>query len=388
MAQVWWRTLLAALSVVCALMPATGPVGAQTFQTKAPFAILIDAESGTILFENNAHDLMAPASMAKLMLVDYVFDAIKNDELSLTDEFVISENAWRRGGAVSGGSTMFAELGSRVALGDLLRGVIIQSGNDAAIAIAEGLAGSELAFSELMNDHARQIGLRDSTFRNSTGLPDPVQRVTAHDLAFLARHITNNYPELYKIFAEPDFTWNGIFQKNRNPLLTRGIGADGLKTGHTLESGYGMVGSAVVGRQRLIVVVNGLENASDRALEAQKLLEWGFRSFRTITLFEAGEVLAQGRVFGGAESRVDLKTGEPVNILTHRSSREPLKARVVYTGPVRAPVEPDREVGIVRIWQGDRLIREAPVYTAHAVGEGKLHQRALDAVFEIAFGWL
>ncbi|MHA1189429.1 MAG: D-alanyl-D-alanine carboxypeptidase family protein [Alphaproteobacteria bacterium] len=364
------------------------PAGAQTFQTKAPFAILIDAESGTVLFENNAHDLMAPASMAKLMLVDYVFNAITGNELLLDDEFPISENAWRRGGAVSGGSTMFAELDSRVRLSDLLRGVIVQSGNDAAIAIAEGLAGSELAFSELLNDHARKIGLRDSTFRNATGLPDPIQRVTAYDLAFLARHITSNYPELYKIFAEPDFTWNDIFQKNRNPLLTRGIGADGLKTGHTLESGYGIVGSAIAGRQRLIVVVNGLENSSQRASEAQKLLEWGFRSFRSVTLFDAGEVVAEGRVYGGSQSRVELRTGDAVNILTHRSSREPLKARVVYKGPVSAPVAADTQVGVIKIWQGDRLIREAPVFTASAVGEGKLHQRALDAVFEIAFGWL
>ncbi len=370
------------------LLLGSAPVRAQVFDTSAPYAILIDASSGTVLFEKNADDLMAPASMAKLALIDYVFTAIAEGRLSLTDEFVISENAWRRGGAISGGSTMFAVLDSRVSLGDLLRGVIVQSGNDASIAIAEGIAGSEIAFSDLLNKHVGEIGLTRSIFRNATGLPDPDQRVTARDLAILARHIVRNFPDLYTIFAEPSFTWNNILQRNRNPLLNAGIGADGLKTGYTEESGYGLTASAISNDQRLIVVVNGLKKSRERAAEARKLLEWGFRSFRQITLFEDGETVAKASVYGGQKGHVALRADGPLHVLVARTNREPLKARAVYQGPIEAPVEAGSRVGVLKVWQGDRLIQETPLYTAEPVGEGKLHQRALDALGELLLGWL
>ncbi len=370
------------------LLADSPPVRAQVFDTTAPFAILMDASSGTVLFEKNADELMAPASMAKLGLVDYVFTAITEGRLSLTDEFVISENAWRRGGAASGGSTMFAVLDSRVALSDLLRGVIVQSGNDASIAIAEGIAGSEIAFSDLLNDHVRELGLTRSTWRNSTGLPDPDQRVTARDLAILARHIVRNFPDLYKIFAEPDFTWNNILQRNRNPLLNAGIGADGLKTGYTEESGYGLTASAVSNDQRLIVAVNGLKTPRERAGEARKLLEWGFRSFRQITLFEEGEIVAEASVFGGDKGRIALRADGPLHVLVARTNRDPLKARAVYQGPIEAPIDAGKRVGVLKVWQGDRLIQETPLFTAETIGEGKLHQRAIDALQELLLGWL
>lgn len=379
------------LSVLLAcvmLLPGSPPVQAQVFDTTAPFAILMDASSGTVLFEKDADELMPPASMAKLGLVDYVFTAIAEGRLSMADEFVISENAWRRGGASSGGSTMFAILDSRVSLGDLLRGVIVQSGNDASIAIAEGIAGSEIAFSDLLNDHVRDIGLTGSTFRNSTGLPDPDQRVTARDLAILARHIVRNFPDLYTMFAEPNFTWNNILQRNRNPLLNSGIGADGLKTGYTEESGYGLTASAVSNDQRLIVVVNGLKNPRERAGEARKLLEWGFRSFRQVTLFGADETVAEASVFGGDKGRVALRGDGPLHVLVARTNRDPLKARAVYQGPIEAPIEAGLRVGVLKVWQGDRLIQETPLFTAETVGEGKLHQRAIDALQELLLGWL
>jgi len=383
------KSLRLSAFLACVMLLAGSPPGrAQVFDTTAPFAILMDASSGTVLFEKNADELMAPASMAKLGLVDYVFTAIAEGRLSLSDEFVISENAWRRGGAASGGSTMFAELDSRVALGDLLRGVIIQSGNDASIAIAEGIAGSEIAFSDLVNNHVRDIGLTLSTFRNATGLPDPDQRVTARDLAILARHIVRNFPDLYKIFAEPNFTWNNILQRNRNPLLNAGIGADGLKTGHTEESGYGLAASAISNDQRLIVVVNGLTTPRERAAEARKLLEWGFRSFRQITIFEDGDTVAQASVFGGEKGRVALRADGPLHVLVARTNREPLKARAVYQGPIEAPIKAGLRVGVLKVWQGDRLIQETPLYTAEPVGEGDLHQRAIDALQELLLGWL
>jgi D-alanyl-D-alanine carboxypeptidase (penicillin-binding protein 5/6) len=283
---------------------------------------------------------------------------------------------------------MFAELDSRVSLGDLLRGVIVQSGNDASIAIAEGIAGSEIAFSDLLNDHVRDIGLTRSTFRNATGLPDPDQRVTARDLAILSRHIVRSFPDLYKIFAEPNFTWNNILQRNRNPLLNAGIGADGLKTGYTEESGYGLTASAISNDQRLIVSVNGLKSPRERAGEARKLLEWGFRSFRQVTLFGAGETVAEASVFGGDKGRVALRGDGPLHVLVARTNRDPLKARAIYQGPIEAPIEAGLRVGVLKVWQGDRLIQETPLFTAESVGEGKLHQRAIDALQELLLGWL
>ena len=378
--------LLPALVLLSLLMP--GIARAQDFDTSAPFAILIDADSGTVLFEKDADKAMAPASMGKLMLVEYVFHALKEGRLAMTDEFVISENAWRKGGASSGGSTMFAKLDSSVPLEDLLHGIIIQSGNDACIAVAEGLAGSEIAFSDVMNKRAKEIGMRDSTFRNSTGLPDPDQKVTARDLAILARKIVLDYPEYYPIFAIPDFEWNGINQRNRNPLLTMGIGADGLKTGHTEESGYGLVGSAKSNTQRRIVVVNGLESSRARAEEARKLMEWGFRTFRQVTLFEDDEVVAEAKVFGGTQGRVQLKAKGAIRVLVSRSNADSLKGRAVYTGPIEAPIEPGTEVGALKIFQDERLIQETPLYTAETIGKGELHERAIDALGELLLGWL
>lgn len=378
--------LLPALVILSLLMP--GIARAQDFDSSAPFAILIDADSGTVLFEKEADKEMAPASMAKLMLVEYVFHALKEGRLAMTDEFVISENAWRKGGASSGGSTMFAKLDSSVPLEDLLHGIIIQSGNDACIAVAEGLAGSEIAFSDVMNKRAKEIGMRDSTFRNSTGLPDPDQKVTARDLAILARKIVLDYPEYYPIFAIPTFEWNGINQRNRNPLLTMGIGADGLKTGHTEESGYGLVGSAKSNTQRLIVVVNGLESSRARAEEARKLMEWGFRTFRQVTLFENDEVVAEAKVFGGTQGRVQLKAKGAIRVLVSRSNADSLKGRAVYTGPIEAPIEPGTEVGALKIFQDERLIQETPLYTAETIGKGELHERAIDALGELLLGWL
>jgi D-alanyl-D-alanine carboxypeptidase (penicillin-binding protein 5/6) len=325
--------------------------------------------------------------MAKLMTIEYVFHRLKEGSLSLDDTFIISENAWRKGGAPARGSAMYAELNSQVPLRFLIRGLIIQSGNDAAIAIAEGIGGTEDGFAELLNKRARDIGLKDSTFRNSSGLYHPEQLVTVRDLAKLARQIIREYPDLYPIFAEPEFTWNGITQRNRNPLLGEG-GIDGLKTGFLKESGYCITVSAVRGTQRLILVVAGLQSEQERTTEATRLLDWGFRSFQQVTAYEAGEVVAELAVYGGEVSRVPVVAAAPLRILVDRNSRDALRARVVYEGPLMAPVKDDAQVATFTVWNGDKIIQETPLFTAEAVARGPLHRRALDALFELAFGWL
>src|ERR1700739_3565300 len=256
------------------------------FDGDAPTAVLVEASSGSVLFEKNADELRAPSSMMKLVTAEVVFHAVKQGDIKLTDEYRVSENAWRRGGAPAGGSTMFAALNSKISVDDLLHGAIIQSGNDACIVLAEGIAGNERTFAtENMTKRARELGLTRSTFANSNGLPDPGNKMTVRELAKLARYVIQTYPEFYKLFGEKEFTWNKIRQQNRNPLLNSLEGADGLKTGYTKEGGYGMVGSAVRDGTRLIVVVNGLEDPDDRASEAKKMLEWGFRNFEARTLF-------------------------------------------------------------------------------------------------------
>src|ERR1700758_1391625 len=277
------------------------------FDGDAPTAILIEATSGSVLFEKNADELRAPSSMMKLMTAEVVFNAIKEGKVKLTDEYRISENAWRKGGAPAGGSTMFAALNSKVSVDDLLHGAIIQSGNDSCIALAEGMAGNEKIFAaDFMTKRARELGLAQSTFANSNGLPDPGNKMTVRELSKLARYIIQTYPEFYKLFGEKEFTWNKIRQQNRNPLLNSLEGADGLKTGFTKEGGYGMVGSAVQNGVRLIVAINGLEDPDDRATEAKKMLEWGFRNFETRTLFSAQQPLGYARVFGGTTPSVAL----------------------------------------------------------------------------------
>jgi len=357
------------------------------FDGEAPTAILIEAQSGSVLFEKNADEMRAPSSMMKLMTAEVVFHAVEEGQVKLTDEYRISENAWRRGGAPSGTSTMFAAINSKVSVDDLLHGAIIQSGNDACIALAEGMAGNERTFaSDFMTKRARELGLTKSTFANSNGLPDPGNKMTVRELAMLARHIILTYPEFYKLFGEREFTWNKIRQFNRNPLLNSIEGADGLKTGYTKEGGYGMVGSVVQNGTRLIAVINGLEDSEDRANEAKKFLEWGFRNFETRTLFAAQQPISYAKVFGGESGSVQLTSPEPINVMVQKNGNDKLLARVVYSGPVRAPIEAGQKVGLVRVWRDGKVAMEAPVYAAESVGTGSTIRRALDGVSELVIG--
>lgn len=357
------------------------------FDGDAPTAILIEASSGSVLFEKNADELRAPSSMMKLMTAEVVFNAIKKGDMKLTDEYRISENAWRKGGAPSGGSTMFAAINSKVSVDDLLHGAIIQSGNDACIALAEAMAGNERLFAaDFMTKRARELGMTKSTFGNSNGLPDPGNKMTVRELGILARHIILDFPEFYKLFGEKEYTWNKIRQPNRNPLLNSMEGADGLKTGYTKEGGYGMVGSAVQNGTRLIVVVNGLEDPEDRATEAKKMLEWGFRNFETRTLIAADQPVGFAKVFGGESRSVKLVAKTPVKVMVHKNGSDKLIARIVYSGPVRAPVEAGQKVGVVKVWRSGNIAVETPVYAAEAIGTGSTMRRAIDGASELVIG--
>jgi len=359
---------------------------AQPFQTQAPHAILLDADSGTVLFEKAADEPFAPASLAKLMTAELVFRELQQGRITMDTEFTVSENAWRKGGAKAGGSSMFAQLNTIINISDLLRGIIVQSGNDAAIVAAEGIAGTEENFARMMTERAREIGLTNSTFRNPTGYSHPEQKVTARDIAKLAIHLITTYPEYYKIYSERDFTWNKIRQQNRNPLLADFPGADGLKTGFLDESGYALAGSAVQNGQRIVLVISGLKSMRDRAAEGRRLLDYGFRAFESRQLFAQGEPVGEAQVFGGDRRSLPLVSPKPIRVLLPRGSNEKLTARVVYSGPVKAPVQKGAQVARLQVMRGEAQALEIPLYAGEDVHTGTLSQRALDGLLEFGSG--
>ncbi|MGE3247350.1 MAG: D-alanyl-D-alanine carboxypeptidase family protein [Beijerinckiaceae bacterium] len=375
-------TLLKRALCCAALVAVTAQVNAQTFRTSAKYAILMDADTGSVLLQNDADELMSPASLVKIMTAEIVFREIKEGRLRLEDTMTVSTKAWKEGGAGARGSTMFAKVNEQIKIADLLRGLIVQSGNDAAITLAEGISGDESAFAELMTKRAREIGLRDTRFKNAWGKFDPDQKTTARDMAKLAVHVIKTYPDLYKIFGEKEFTWNKIRQLNRNPLLTMGIGADGLKTGNIADAGFGLVGSAVRGDLRLVVVINGMKSARDRAEEGRKLLAWGFRTFDSKDVFKTGEIVGTASVYGGDIGRAPLVSKTPVRVLVPRGSTDRLSGRIEYVGPLLAPIEKGRKVANLRIYRGKELTLDAPLYTAVDIKKGPLHSRAFDAAYE------
>ena len=367
----------------------TAPALAQAeFETQARFAILMDEESGTVIFQKDADLPMEPASMAKLMTIAVVFNEIRNGRLSMTDQFFVSEHAWRTGGAASGGSTMFAELNSQIPVEDLIRSVIIQSGNDAAIVLAEGIAGSEGSFAAMMNEMAAEIGLTDSHFTNPTGLPDPDMYVTARDLADLARYIIREFPDYYHYFSEPNMEWNGITQPNRNSLVELGIGVDGLKTGHTEAAGYGSVISTDEGGRRLVAVIHGLTSMAQRTEEGRKLITWGTRAFERVAAYPEGAVVAYANVYGGTSGRVGLVGDGEVALYLPRGSRKCLNAQVSYTGPLMPPVFEGDQIAELRVFCDEQLVQSAPLYAAETVEEGGIMRKATDALKQLALGWL
>ncbi|MCF6326670.1 MAG: D-alanyl-D-alanine carboxypeptidase [Devosiaceae bacterium] len=358
------------------------------FTTKAKFAILMDYESGTVLFQKNADQRMEPASMAKLMTLAVVFRQLQSGRFAMEDEFFISETAWREGGAGSGGSTMFAVLNSKISIENLVRSVIIQSGNDASIALAEGMAGSEDTFARIMNEMAQDIGLTGSNFTNSTGLPDPQMYTTARDLAELSRYLIREYPQYYSMFSEPSFEWNGINQRNRNTLLDDGIGVDGLKTGHTESAGFGIVISTNEGGRRLVAVLHGFETERDRAEEARKLIVWGSRAFEQVPAFASRETVGYANIYGGEKPNVALIAEGELSLYLPIGGRRCLSANIVYQAPILPPVIAGDRLAELRVYCDDQLIQIAPLYAAEDVKAGSIYRRSFDALKELALGWI
>ncbi len=373
------RLAILASSFVIGLVVVSQAAFAQ--ETPAKQAFLLEVTTGTVLFEKEGYAPMAPASMSKLMTVYMLFERLATGGLKLDDTFPVSEKAWRMGG-----SKMFVEAGQRVKIEDLIRGIVIQSGNDACVVVAEGLGGTEEAFAELMNKKAKELGLNDSRFANSTGWPDPNQVMSPRDLVMLARRIITDFPQFYSYFKETSFTYNKIRQGNRNPLLYKNIGVDGLKTGHTQESGYGLTASAVRGDRRLILVVNGLESVNQRARESERLLEWGFREFDNYRLAKAGEKIESAEVWLGAEASVPLVAKKDVVVTLRRTSRRNVKVKVVYDGPIPAPLEKGAEVAQLVISGPDMKPVEIPLFAGESVAQLGFVGRLFAAVGRLVWG--
>jgi serine-type D-Ala-D-Ala carboxypeptidase (penicillin-binding protein 5/6) len=367
-----------------------------SFETSAKQALLLDVETRTILFERNADQSIHPASLAKLMTAALAFREVKEGRLRPMQDMVASTDAWRRGGAVAGGPNMLITPNKVVKVGDLLTGLVVGSANDAAIVLAENIAGTEARFTEAMNIHAREIGLKNTLFANATGLgPGENQRTTLRDMVGLAAYLIATYPESYPLFSQRDMPFGRHRQQSRNPLLTMEIGADGLLTGTTPEGTHQLVGSAVQEGRRIIVAVAGLESVQERALEARKLIEWGFRRFELRALFPAGTRVGEASVYGGASGFVPLKVVEDLRLPVLRASQNQASLRVAYRGPVRAPIAEGQTIATLEILVENRVIRTVPLAAAEAVPLGSVFARAQDAALELSrqgllngFRWL
>jgi len=362
--------LLSMFAVLLALAPAR----AQQIETAATSAVLLDMTSGAVLMSKKPDMRIPPASMSKLMTVYMVFEALSEGRLKLDDEFVVSEKAWRMGG-----SKMFVKINTRITVEDLLRGIIIQSGNDACIVVAEGMAGSEAAFARKMTEKARELGLKNSTFENATGLPGENHLMSVNDLAKLATIIIERFPEYYAIYSERSFTWEGIEQRNRNPLLRTDMGADGLKTGYTQEAGYCIVGSAEQSERRLVLVVAGLPSAQQRAVEAERILKWGFREFETTKLLAEGAVVGRADVWVGAQSKVPLVVEKPIAITTAFGRGEETTARIRYAGPIPAPIAKGDRIATLIVNAPDVEPIEVPLVAGEDVAEGSFTTKLMGA---------
>lgn len=368
---------------------------AQAFKSQAKQAILIEAETGAILYQHNADEIVPPASMSKLMTLAVMFKALKRGTLKLEDTFTVSEHAWRTGGAPSGTSAMFAGLGKQISVEDLLKGIAVQSGNDACIVVAEGMSGTEAAFAKRMTKEAREIGLEKSTFGNPTGLPHPDQKMTVREIAKLSQYLIKTYPEYYHYFGmrkfpyQPDGRRTPYAFYNRNPLLSLDMGADGLKTGHLEESGYGLAGSAVQEGRRLIVVVHGLNSARERKEEAAKLLEWGFRNFSDFQIFDEGAVVGSARVWGGEKFYVNLTGQGAMRVILPKFPAKPkLTGEIIYKGPLKAPIKKGDQVATLRVKTASNAVNEVPLYAAEDIAEGGVIRSGLDSIIHLAFRWL
>lgn len=360
---------------------ALGAVPASAIDTTAREALLVDFDTGAVLFEKSADVLMPPASMTKIMTAYLAFERIKQGRLSLDDEIPISEKAWRKGG-----SKMFVEVNTRVKVADIMRGVVVQSGNDAAIALAEALEGSESAFAEAMTEKALQLGMTNTQFRNATGWPDPEHYMTARDLAALAIATIRDFPKYYPIYSEKTFTYNKIKQGNRNPLLYKGVGADGLKTGHTKAAGYGLTASVKRAGRRLVLVINGLASVRKRTTESQSLIDWGFREFNNYNLLTANETVESVGVWLGTAKTVPLVLEQDLTLTLARAARKKLKVAVVVEEPVPAPIVKGQRVATLKITAPDTKTIELPLVAAESVERLGMFNRVMAAVGYLIWG--
>ncbi|MGO8738088.1 D-alanyl-D-alanine carboxypeptidase family protein [Rhodoblastus sp.] len=368
------------LLLAFALAASSVAARAQTISTTAPHAVVMDSDTQSVLYEKAADEPVAPASLAKLMTAELVFRDLKKGSVTLDTTFYISEHAWKTG---SRGGTMFARVNTNVRVEDLLRGLIVQSGNDAAVALAEGLGGSEENFAAMMNVRAVELGMTRSHFTDAWGGDDPAQVTTARDMAILAEHIIKTYPNYYHYFGEKEFTWSKVRQLNRNPILFMDVNGDGLKVGNEKDGDYNIVGSAVYEGRRLIVVVLGAKTAKERAEESRRLFNWGFHGFDVRTLFQADETVGTAKVYGGETAEVPLVSDAPIRVMTQRGSPERLTGKIAYMGPLIAPVAAGQPVARLKVYQGASLVLDLPLKTAQADDQGPLTQRARDAAFEL-----
>ena len=346
---------------VVVIIFAAGPAFAQ-METPAKQAVMIDYDTGTVLLDKNADERMPTSSMSKVMTMYVVSDAIKNGRIHKDDMLTVSEKAWRMGG-----SKMFIEVGKQVKVEDLIQGVIVQSGNDATVVLAEGVAGTESAFADMLNTTAQHLGMKNSHFMNASGWPDPDHYSTARDLATLAWHTIHDFPDEYHYYSELEYTYNNIHQPNRNPLLFRGIGADGIKTGHTEDGGYGVIGSGVMNGRRVILVVNGLASEKDRAQESARLLEWGLKAFKNVSLFKEGATVASIPVALGDSNEVPATVDKDLGVTIPASVRNDMKVEAVYDSPLKAPVKKGQNVGLLRITVPRLPVMEVPLVAAYDV---------------------
>ena len=350
-------------------------------ETLGKQAILIDATTGTILFSKNPDERMTPSSMSKIMTIYKLFERLKDGELSLTDKFSVSEKAWRKQG-----SKMFVAVNSRVTIEDLIRGIIVQSGNDATIVVAEGLSGSEGAFADEMNETAKQLNMTNSNFINASGWPDPDHETTARDLAKLTVATVKNFPDLYRYYGEKTFTYNGIKQGNRNPAIYRNIGADGLKTGHTEAGGYGLTVSAIRKNRRLILVINGLPTKKSRAVESERILDWGFREFNNYALFKAGETVTEAQIWMGEHGSVPLLIERDLIITLSRKVRRGMKVKVAMETPVPAPVKKGDVLATLKVELPGRPTMKIPLVSGADIGQLGVFSRLGAAVKYVLWG--
>ncbi len=359
------------------------------FTVKSEQILLFDADTGSVLFSRKADLPFPPASLAKLMTAEIAFQALVEGKLQPDTAFTVSEHAWRTGGAPSRTATMFARLNSQLTVNDLIQGITVQSANDGAIVLAEGMSGSEQAFAQTMNERAQALGLKQSVFINPTGLPqDGKQQVTLTDMVKLARHLHDSYAQYYPLYSQESFSWNNILQRNRNPLLRLNMGADGLAMGGTKETGLSIIASAQQNGRRVYLGLNGAKSVLERTEDAERLIRWAMNDFVKAPVFNADTEVAQAALYGGTQGSVGLVVQEAVSVLVPVQDKTKLRSQVIYEGPVAAPVTKGQEIGRIQILHDTDVLLERSVYAAQDVAEGTLRNKSLDALYELATGWI